>query len=177
MTSHPSADPGEPRGSLPLTQELQRVEEANFAFYEAFSQRDLDRMSRLWAKTPHVRCIHPGWELVSSWSDVRRSWQDIFHSIDDIEIHLQDVQIEISGRVAWVNQVVELSITTDEDEQFEASVVTTNIFEENEGVWLLVLHHSSNFIEEDTDGDAEPEDEVARGGFFPPKGSGSQSPN
>ncbi|HJL41861.1 MAG TPA: nuclear transport factor 2 family protein [Myxococcales bacterium LLY-WYZ-16_1] len=169
--------PDEPDRSRPLTKELQRVEEANFAFYEAFTQRNLERMAKVWAQTPHVRCIHPGWELVSGWPDVRRSWQDIFQSIESIDIGLQDVQIEVSGRVAWVNQVVELSITTEESESFEASVVSSNIFEEVDGQWLLVLHHSSNFIEEDSDSDTGAEDEVERGGFFPPQGGGSQSLN
>lgn len=172
--SAPNADS---ERSRPLTQELQRVEEANFAFYEAFTQRDLERMCLVWAQTPHVRCIHPGWELVSGWPEVRRSWQDIFHSIEDIDIGLNDVQIEVSGRVAWVNQVVELSITTDDQESFEASVVSSNIFEEVDGQWRMVLHHSSNFIEDDSDPDPEQEDAIQRGGFFPPKGGGSQSLN
>ena len=34
---------------------------ANAAFYEAFDQRDMDAMERLWANQVPVCCIHPGW--------------------------------------------------------------------------------------------------------------------
>src|SRR5262245_44514502 len=47
-----------------LTRELTRVEEANIAFYDAFHRRDIDRMSQMWSRSPHARCVHPGWELV-----------------------------------------------------------------------------------------------------------------
>ncbi|MGF1509983.1 MAG: nuclear transport factor 2 family protein [Myxococcota bacterium] len=162
-----------------LTRELERVEATNLAFYEAFTAQDLERMSRLWAQTPHVRCVHPGWELVTGFGEVRQSWSDIFASIEDIEITLNDVQLEILGSVAWVNLVVDMAITTDDGDQFEASVVTTNIFEATDGEWRMVLHHSSNFVEDDgdsDDGDGEEDTRVL--GFFPPRsGSGPQSPN
>lgn len=163
--------PGAESGSL--TRELARVEEANLAFYEAFTSRDLGAMSRCWSQSPHVRCVHPGWELVTGWPDVQRSWADIFESIEDLEISLDDVQVEVAGAVAWVNLVVSLRITTNDDETFEASVVTTNLFESSNGDWLLVLHHSSNFVEDDDeDGDGE-DDHRTTGLFFPRGGSSS----
>ena len=54
-----------------LTRELTDVEEANLAFYEAFNLCDVERMERLWAQSPYVRCIHPGWEPVVGWGYVR----------------------------------------------------------------------------------------------------------
>ncbi|MEM1024415.1 MAG: nuclear transport factor 2 family protein [Myxococcota bacterium] len=141
-----------------LTRDLERVEGVNLEFYEAFSAKDLDRMSRLWAKTPHVRCVHPGWELVTGYGEVLRSWQDIFSSIEDVEVTINDVQIEVIGQAAWVNQIVDLAITTEEEETFEASVVTTNLFEYAQGSWLLVLHHSSNFVEADDEDEGEGEE-------------------
>jgi len=164
----PSAEPGS------LTRELARVEAANVAFYEAFKDRDIEAMARCWSQSPHARCVHPGWELVTGWPDIRRSWADIFESIDDLEISLDDAQVEVAGTVAWVNLVVSLRITTNDGDTFEASVVTTNLFEHANGEWLLVLHHSSNFVEDD-EGDGE-DDEPRTMGFFAPR-SGSSSMN
>lgn len=137
-----------------LTKELTRVEEANLAFYEAFNKRDIDKMSQIWSRSPHARCVHPGWELVIGWSDIRQSWLDIFRTIQEIDFRLEDIHIEVAGRTAWVNLVAHVQVTTDEGEAFQATVVTTNIFEEIDGTWSLVLHHSSNFAEdEDLDED------------------------
>jgi ketosteroid isomerase-like protein len=179
LVGYPSGGAGHHQPGSP-TRELQRVEAANLSFYEAFTARDLDRMGSLWAQTPHVRCVHPGWELVTGFNDVRQSWSDIFGSIEDLEVTLNDVQVEVLGSVAWVNLVVEMCITADDGDEFEASVVTTNVFESTAGDWKLVLHHSSNFVEDDGDGDegGGDEDDTRVLGFFPPRsGSGPQSPN
>ncbi len=137
-----------------LTRELTRVEEANRSFYEAFRDRDIDRMSRLWAKSPHTRCVHPGWELVVGWTDIRQSWSEIFRTINAAEFELEDVHVEVAGRTAWANLIAYVRIETDEGESFHATMVTTNIFERVDGQWLLVLHHSSNMAE-DEDEDSE----------------------
>lgn len=132
-----------------LTKELTRVEEANLAFYEAFMARDADRMTLLWAKTPHVRCVHPGWELVVGWEDLRSSWSEILRSVQAVEFRLEDIHVEVAGRIAWVNLMAFVLLHTEDGDQFQATVVTTNILELIDGNWLFVLHHSSNFAEED----------------------------
>lgn len=132
-----------------LTKELARVEETNLEFYEAFMERDVDRMCGLWAKTPHVRCVHPGWELVVGWDDVRASWQEILRSVQAVEFRLEDIHVEVAGRLAWVNLIAFISLDTEDGDQFQATVVTTNILEQMEGRWQFVLHHSSNFVEEE----------------------------
>ncbi|MBK6685528.1 MAG: nuclear transport factor 2 family protein [Deltaproteobacteria bacterium] len=152
--------PSEPLEDLTtgsLTRELSRVEEANLSFYEAFSARDIERMSRIWSKSPHARCVHPGWELVVGWNDIRQSWVEIFRTVSEIDFQLEDVHVEVAGRTAWVNLIAYVHITTDDGEDFDAAVVTTNIYEQLEGQWVLVLHHSSNFA--DDDGEDEEEEE------------------
>jgi ketosteroid isomerase-like protein len=174
----PSADPVEDQKEPPappaasLTRELTRVEEANLAFYEAFNKRDIEAMSQAWSRSPHARCVHPGWELVIGWSDIRQSWIDIFRTIQEIDFRLEDIHIEVSGRTAWVNLVAHVQVTTDEGDAFQATVVTTNIFEEIDQRWLLVLHHSSNFAEDE---EMEEEDiEIDNGGGG---GNGPDGPN
>lgn len=163
----PPADPVEdPKDTITpgasLTRELTRVEEANLAFYDAFNKRDIERMSQVWSRSPHARCVHPGWELVIGWSDIRQSWVDIFRTIQEIDFRLEDVHIEVSGRTAWVNLVAHVQVTTDEGDAFQATVVTTNVFEEIDQFWMVVLHHSSNFAEDD---EMEEEDiEIDNGG-------------
>jgi len=143
----------------PLTRELNRVEEANLAFYEAFHGRDITKMERVWSRSPHSRCVHPGWEPVVGWSDIRQSWVDIFRTMKSIEFSLEDVHVEVSENTAWVNLVAHADVVTEEDEAFSTSVVATSVFERIEGQWYIVLHHSSHFADEDDELDEEDEDE------------------
>jgi ketosteroid isomerase-like protein len=141
-----------------LTRELNRVEEANLAFYEAFQARDIQKMERVWSRSPHSRCVHPGWEPVVGWSEIRQSWVDIFRTIKSIEFELEDVHVEVSQNTAWLNLVAHAQIVTEDDDAFPTSVVSTSIFERIEGQWYIMLHHSSHFSDED-DGLEDDEDE------------------
>jgi ketosteroid isomerase-like protein len=133
----------------PLTRELTRVEEANLAFYEAFEARDITRMERVWSRSQHARCIHPGWEPVVGWPDIRQSWVDIFQTMKSIDFTLEDVHVEVSESTAWVNLVAHAELETEDDEAFETSVVATSIFERSEGQWYVVLHHASHFADDE----------------------------
>jgi len=142
----------------PLTRELTRVEEANLAFYEAFEHRDITRMERVWSRSQHARCIHPGWEPVVGWVDIRQSWVDIFRTMKSIDFTLEDVHVEVSENTAWVNLVAHADLETDDDEAFETSVVSTTILERSEGQWYVVLHHSSHFADGDEEDELENEE-------------------
>ncbi len=148
-----------------MSRELPRVEEANLAFYEAFTLKDIGRMAEVWAHSPHARCVHPGWELVIGWTDIRQSWLEIFSTVETIDFHIGDVHVEVSGRAAWVNLVASVQVTTETGDTFQAAVVTTNMFELSENQWRMVLHHSSNFVEHD------PEEEEEEGDMSHPQGS------
>lgn len=159
FVSGATEDPTDTHEVHSLTRELARVEEVNLAFYEAFTHLDVDRMGAVWSPSPHARCVHPGWELVIGWQDIRQSWQEIFRTIDAIEFELEDVHVEVSGRSAWVNLIAHVRIVTEDGDAFSASVVTTNIYEHLDGQWRMILHQSSNFSEDDAD-DGEDEDEA-----------------
>ncbi len=171
VSEEPSNAPSPQAPELALTKELTRVEEANLSFYEAFTKGDLDRMIELWSNSPHVRCVHPGWELVVGWANIRQSWSEIFRSLQDIEFSLEDIHVEVSGRTAWVNLMAHVRVTTDEGDVFNASMVTTNIFERIDDQWLMVLHHASNFA------DDEESDEESHEPIFGRSGSSSSSMN
>src|ERR1700737_2880558 len=47
--------------------ERTEVEEANARFYRVFETLDLRQMEEIWAHGEHVRCVHPGWGLLTGW--------------------------------------------------------------------------------------------------------------
>ena len=51
--------------------ELAEIQETNARFYRALESRDLNAMDAIWLHTAYVRCVHPGWCLLTGWASVR----------------------------------------------------------------------------------------------------------
>jgi ketosteroid isomerase-like protein len=122
------------------------VERANREFYDAFEGCDLDRMERIWARGAHVRCVHPGWELLEGWAAVRRSWQRILAGAPEMELQIDSTQVRVGGDVGWVVCIERLVRRAGQDLILD-SVLATNVFERDaDGRWLIVQHHASPIL-------------------------------
>ena len=78
------------------------VIEANARFYRAFEALDIHEMDRVWAHGPHVKCVHPGWPLLTGWDAVRESWDTIFTNTEEMRFTLSNVSAAVGGDLAWV---------------------------------------------------------------------------
>lgn len=121
------------------------VEEANARFYRAFEALDLDAMERVWARGEHVKCVHPGWPLLTGWPSVRASWESIFVNTAEIRFSLSDVRIVTAGDAAWVT-CVENILSEVQGRLTVTSVVATNVFERDLDGWRMVHHHASHVL-------------------------------
>ena len=136
------------------TQQLETAEEAvrqaNIEFYRAFAALDLDRMHAVWLHEDWVECVHPGWDLLLGWEDVRASWARIFSSTERVRVEISSVLVRIEGDVAWVS-CREHVMTAFAKDFSEAHLQATNIFVRRElpaeagggERWFLVTHHAS----------------------------------
>ena len=79
---------------------MKAVTEANEEF-AAFEALDMDRMEACWRHDDEVRCIHPGWDVMSGWPQVSRSWA-IFANSAYIQFFLTDVRVHVDADTAWV---------------------------------------------------------------------------
>jgi ketosteroid isomerase-like protein len=136
--------------------ELARVEEANARFYRAFESLDLAEMEAAWAKGEHVKCVHPGWGLLSGWEQVRASWDTIFKNTAEIRFSLSDVEVQVEGGLAWVT-CTENILSQVAGNISAATVQATNIFERHGTGWLMIHHHASHVFS----GEAPPDPEAA----------------
>lgn len=118
--------------------------QANDVFYQAFESLDVDRMRVAWRDASHVKCIHPGWELLEGYDEVIASWAAIFENTSVMRFRLTDVRAEVRGDFGWV-QCVENLIGYDNRGDSIGQLVATNLFERVDGRWLVVHHHSSPF--------------------------------
>jgi ketosteroid isomerase-like protein len=134
----------------------QAVREANQRFYQAFAALDLDQMDRIWLHEDWVECVHPGWDLLLGWEEVRESWARIFASTQRMKVSVSSVWVRVEGEVAWV--ACTEHVTSTFDQGFDQVLVqATNIFvrrlvpaERSEVAgtgghwrWQMVAHHAS----------------------------------
>ena len=135
-------------------QDLTQVLEVNTNFYRAFESLDIQRMAVVWARADHVRCVHPGWSLLSGWEAVKASWELIFSNTKEIRFTLTDVRVQIRGTTAWV-VLTENLLSQVQQDVTATSILATNIYEKTNGIWQMVHHHASHVFSSRTASDKE----------------------
>lgn len=118
------------------------VEQANAAFYRALESSVIERMDDVWTHEDWVRCVHPGWDMLTGWGRVRESWVMIFEGGQKMRASPSEVWVWISGDFAWVTCTE--NITVFNAASFDsAQAAATNLFVRREGRWLMAHHHAS----------------------------------
>ncbi|MDE0027907.1 MAG: nuclear transport factor 2 family protein [Deltaproteobacteria bacterium] len=118
------------------------VNDVNRRFYEAFESLDLKRMEGIWLREDYIKCVHPGWALLTGWDAVMESWKRIFENTQQMRFALTDVRVQVQGGLAWVTLYENLNSTL-EGQTNAAVVLTTNIYEERPEGWFMIHHHGS----------------------------------
>ena len=118
------------------------VRELNQKFYLALESLDLEAMEKVWLHHDLVRCVHPGWPMLSGWESVRESWEEIFRNTESMLVTTRDVSLNIEGAVAWIT-CTERATWKRADRSETALVQATNLYLRREGEWKMVLHHAS----------------------------------
>ncbi len=121
------------------------VEEANARFYRAFESLDMAEMDQVWSHGDHVRCIHPGWCLLSGWEAVRQSWEAIFKDSREMRFSISDVDVHVDRDLAWVT-CTENILSHARGLIAVTALLATNVFERLGGEWLMIHHHASHTL-------------------------------
>jgi ketosteroid isomerase-like protein len=158
--------------SAPHT-DVEEVEAANTAFYEAMESGDFERLSSLWlvpsdlgvdeeyhdpADTGVISCVHPGWPVLTGRGEVLRSYALIMANTDYIQFFLTDVHVSVTGDTALVTCTENILSGGPAEGGEELGplvgqlVVATNLFRRTPDGWKLWSHHASPVLAE-TGGD------------------------
>ena len=130
------------------TQDELNVASANERFYRALENADLAEMDALWLHTDWVKCVHPGWELLLGWENVRETWARIFSNKTGLRVTATDVRIILEDNFAWVSCAENLALFLDSSSApTSATTTATNLFKRVDGVWRMILHHASQVPE------------------------------
>jgi ketosteroid isomerase-like protein len=120
------------------------VARTSAAFYAAFAKEDLGSMSRIWSQDEGVSAIHPSNPAPFLGRDeVIGSWKRAFTDIKAVFILPRFAIRHVLGSVAWVVDMNEFHALLAEGStpKHLHHVLSTQIFERQEGQWLMVHYH------------------------------------
>jgi hypothetical protein len=110
---------------------------ANLEFYRAFAARDLVAMEELWARRWPVGCVHPGWPALSDRDAVMGSWRSILSNPEAPRIACYDERVLLYGETALV---------LCEEELDGGTLIASNLFVREEGVWRIAHHQAGQLV-------------------------------
>jgi ketosteroid isomerase-like protein len=116
-------------------------QDAEAAFYEAFTSGDLDAMMAVWADDDDIYCVHPNGARASGVEEVRESWRRIFASGQSLRFQIRDEQCTQHMMLA-VHSVYE-HITVAGDPRQASAVIATNVYVRTARGWRMLAHHAS----------------------------------
>lgn len=116
-------------------------QDAEAAFYEAFTHCDLEAMMAVWADDDDIYCVHPNGPRVCGVEHVRESWRQIFASGQRLTFQLRE-QHYVQGMMLAVHSVYE-NITIAGEREPRRPVIATNVYIRTESGWRMVAHHAS----------------------------------
>jgi hypothetical protein len=127
----------------------QAVEDSNIRFYKAFETLSIGKMGQVWKHSDDTICIHPGWEMFTSWTAIRESWLRIFENTKMIKFAITNIKIKAFQKIAIVVCLENIDSIIEDENSIRLGVIATNIFEKqnvnnkNNNDWLMVHHHGS----------------------------------
>ena len=129
----------------------QTIEDSNSRFYKAFESLSIEKMEEVWKHSNDVICIHPGWEMFSSWTAIRESWVRIFENTKMIRFLVTNIKIKAFEKLAVVICLENIDYNIENGNSIRMGVIATNIFEKRnvnsnkyDNQWLMIHHHGSS---------------------------------
>ncbi|MBM3220323.1 MAG: nuclear transport factor 2 family protein [Candidatus Rokubacteria bacterium] len=128
-----------------LTGESKAVADANARFYRAFEALDLAEMDAVWTHDDDVKCVHPGWPLLTGWDAVRESWRAIFANTEEMRFTIGDLRVVVHADVGWVTCTE--NILSDVGGRVGVTrILATNLFARGTEGWRMIHHHASHVL-------------------------------
>jgi ketosteroid isomerase-like protein len=149
--------------------DIEAVEAANTALYDALEQGDLDKLAEHWVEDG-ISVVHPGWPVLNGRAEVMRSYALIMASTEYIQFFLTDVEVSVKGDTAMVTCTENILSGGPAEEDGSAGplvgglVVATNVFRRTEEGWKVWSHHGSPVLidrEDEEEGEEPEEPDVA----------------
>jgi len=124
--------------------DIERVNAASQVFIAAISARDIRAMEKLWAHESYVTFTGPlSTTVVVGWEGVKKAWEMRFNQFDRVIISLADSHVHSNGKVAWAVGIEKVELLRKNGDTLDFDAFVTNVFENQDGRWLLVSHQAT----------------------------------
>jgi ketosteroid isomerase-like protein len=110
------------------------VRKAQFNFYDAFTNQDLEAMKHVWSSAEDVRCVHPGMASMNGPETIMKSWAQIMQGTG-FTIKPSRTRIDISGQTALCSCI--------EETPGGGMLECLNVYRREDGNWKMILHMAS----------------------------------
>ncbi|MFK7861821.1 MAG: nuclear transport factor 2 family protein [Granulosicoccus sp.] len=114
-------------------------EEAEAAFYDAIERADLSALDAVWSQDENIVCVHPGASRIEGRLAVMESFEQMFSEAPILDFSIVDTLY--TGNESLAIHLVREEIAL--DGQVVSVMVSTNIFQMEDGGWRMLLHHAS----------------------------------
>ncbi len=111
------------------------------AFYTAFESKNIEAMQEIWLDADHVECIHPMGSRLLGYAEVLESWQKILGGSNQLLFEREQLNSTQSCDLSV--HVLHEKITTGKQPYQSTTVITTNVYQQTDEGWYMVLHHAS----------------------------------
>ena len=74
---------------------------------------------------------------------MRKSWAEAFTRNTEISVTMDSPAVSATNNVGRVVGVEKVHVRRPSGEVVDSSVLTTNVYEKRDGLWLMVHHHGS----------------------------------
>lgn len=123
-------------------------DEAENAFYDALGCNDLDAMMGIWLENDDTVCVHPGACRLEGTVDIRMGFEQMFEQpTTEMDFTVSDKRCQRLGNVAIHTLREEIEIGG----QLVSVMLATNIYQQTEDGWRMLLHHASPELDFDMD--------------------------
>jgi ketosteroid isomerase-like protein len=125
--------------------EMDAVKAANQAFYAALSARDISAMQKVWSTEADSENIGPRDKAaIIGWDSIQKGFERLFGSLSELKVSMTtEPRIKIVGAVAWASGVEQAQRKDKTGTATSGTNLATNIFQKQDGRWLMVYHHAS----------------------------------
>lgn len=122
--------------------EFDQVKAAIAAYHAALEALDAAKMAPLWVHDQSVMVVNPRDKAVAvGWPAVQKDWEETFAPEAELKVTQVDgPYIHLSGNVATSVGIVDSAIKLKSGQAINASTFQTDVFEKQDGKWLLVSH-------------------------------------
>jgi len=131
------------------TSDVERLNAASQVFIAAISARDIGAMDKVWAHEPYATFIGPlSTTIVVGWDGVRKAWEMRFGQFDRVAISLMESHVHTDGNVGWAVGIETVQLLRKNGETLSFDAFVTNVFEKQDGRWLMVSHQATPILRE-----------------------------